>query len=298
MLDENRARCPLRVRQMTFSESTPSPCAAPATLPNASATPMNDAAGIVVTEIATPTAALPRVSYASIPATPAAVAMMTLVMLSDRSDPMNVTFGHDGTLSPADRDEDQRHRSRGEGCHRHPGRQAQEAASEQARASAGQAHARCDDRQQVGSHRHRANDQDGVPVEDSHRGDDPGHRHQGEVAGRGPTADARLGDEIRPDETVIWASCLLADRDRGMPDQRRIGGQPHRIELRQDHVGVNGIELGLDDDPGRHDQRNHCHVGETGRPREALDDRARRLRGHVDTELEHVITPVSTARHS
>ena len=61
---------------LTASTSTAPNAAEP--LPVATATPMNAVAGIVVTEIATPTPALALVSNARIAATPAASAMPTV----------------------------------------------------------------------------------------------------------------------------------------------------------------------------------------------------------------------------
>ena len=73
-----RVRLPERISSVTLTARTIA--APPASLisPRPNATPMKAEAGIVVTEIATPTAALALVSNASIAATPAARATNTV----------------------------------------------------------------------------------------------------------------------------------------------------------------------------------------------------------------------------
>ena len=211
-----------------FVPSTPSAPSDLENCPTPAATPRKAAAGIVVTEIATPTPMLARVSTASIPATPAAQRhddrLRADVLLGGEPDLVDVEF----VRQQVEQVEQPRDRRGEDARHAEPHQQRDQPTANQTRAAQDQARAGRGDREQVGRHRHRADDQDLILFDHAKRGDHPGDRHEHEIAHRRPRVQARLPEQVGPDE-----------RDRFLRGRRRVD----RVEAQQRDVLVRDPQL-------------------------------------------------------
>ncbi len=109
------------------------------------------------------------------------------------------------------------------------------------------------DRQQVRADRHRADDEEWIAIDDAVAPDDPGHRHEPEVATDEPRVGAGDAHDVGPDEArVPPAPAQLPDElDAGQGDVGRRDGEA--LELVEDvvdgvmgHVGLQHRAPGLD----------------------------------------------------
>ena len=120
------------------------------------------------------------------------------------------------------------------------------------------------DREEVRADRHRADDQQRVAVDDAVAPDDPGHRHEREVA----ADEARVGpgdpDDVGPDEARVGPAPgqLADDLDPGHGDVRRGDGQA--LELVEDVVDGVVRDVGLQHRaPGPH-RADHADLRGSG----------------------------------
>ena len=155
----------------TFAPSTPRAPNASLVSPSPVATPRYAAAGIVVTETATPTPELALVSSASIPATPAASATTIVSLFTLARLPSTVESMLKLDWDAVERVLRQRRHRRGSGCERHADHQRPEGAAGKAEAPVNQPDADRRDRQEIGADRHRADDQDHVVLDHAVAGD-------------------------------------------------------------------------------------------------------------------------------
>ena len=112
------------------------------------------------------------------------------------------------------------------GCHRQPEQQRGQRPHRQIAVATDDADPDRRDRQQVGAHGHRADDEDGVELEHAVAGDDAGGEHEHEVAPK--------------------RACVVPGgrKDVG-PHQARLGRRvhlTHHLESRQSHRGVGDAE--------------------------------------------------------
>jgi len=166
---------------------------------------------MVVTEIATPTAELARVSSASMATSPATSATSTVELLTE----IRPASGPAPTLklpgsqpspssaavsSPATR---QARPSPANSVH---------SAAEQPAAPQHERDAHRGDRQQIRAHRHRPDDQDPVAVDHAVGRDHTGRCHEQQVAGQRARVLAGLPEQIGPDDQVVLADRTRLDR--------------------------------------------------------------------------------------
>ena len=186
-----------------FVTSTPSPPIASGTSPSAAAIPRYAAAGIVVTEIATPDAG----ACARLEREHAGDAREERD--SDGLPPDRVEAVQERVV---DREVVRQHTERvlqrgGYRCRepggRHPGAQGDERPAEQPGVMGHDGDARGGDRQQVWAHRHGADDEDRAGVEHAVARDDARDDHQRQVPPHEPGIRAREADDVRPDESRI-----------------------------------------------------------------------------------------------
>src|SRR5215218_4938395 len=168
-------------RNRTLSESTARAPVAWRASPSPSAIPKYAAAGIVVTEIATPTPALARVSIASVPATPAKSATTIVSSLTSAMPRRTVSWMVGARRQEVELVLKQREQSGADPRDGKPRDERQGRAQGELEVAADHADGYRRDRQGVRTDRHRADDQYRIAIDDAIAPDDPGNGHEREV---------------------------------------------------------------------------------------------------------------------
>ena len=257
------------------------------------ATPAMAAAGMVVTEIATPTAAPARLSNASTPATPAARAtpiVPTPTLAKDAMKPLARS-----TLGRIPRKSRNSTTPKAASVAR-PRPRISVVAPRRTRLQrpATMPDARRDERHEVRAHGHRADDEDGVVDDDPVAGDDAGDEHEPEVAGDDPRLHASRAQDVRPHQDRCGRHPSAGRLDPHSPREPDfVRGDAERLQALQDLLGGAGVDFGhdLNRPVGRCGQ--HRRVADAIQPVEQADGVALLLRRDVRMQVEHQRRTVS-----
>ena len=242
----------------------PSTLSAPSDFENSpmpAATPRKAAAGIVVTEIATPTPMLARVSTASIPATPAASATRIVSASTCCWEASPISWIANSCGQQVEQVEESGDRRGEQARHGEADQQRDEPLADQPPSAQHQARAGRGDGEQVRRHRHRSDDQDLVLVDHPECRDHSGDGHEHEIADGRPCVDARLSEQVGPDEGDRFVGGRRG-ADRVEPQQRDVlGRNPESTDHLERSVGGRRADVGASRARCRRARRRRCSRG-------------------------------------